>query len=232
MDPLSSDVLLPPMIPVLPETVSSWYGAPQVKKRGTTFTKPIDKAAKALRARRFTIKDKTARSKLTRNLKLITREVFEDPSDTIKDLSTPIKHMLLKTIKDFYAKDKQTHHATADVMERCVDAGVRVSTDNVVTFLYGTIDESGDMNTEMRVQIQPERDGFRITDVNFVNKVYGKMTAFTRANPCAQLNMAAFQAERHAKHLAVDMLEEFFPVKTDSMILSECVGESNTTDDF
>lgn len=226
MDTLSSDVLLPPMVQGLPEVVPLWYGAPSVAKRITTFPKPIDKAANALRARRFALKDKTARAKLARNLKPINREVFEDPSDTIKDLSNPIKEMLLKTVKEFYKKDKQLDYAMADTMERCVEGGVHVSTENVVTFLYGKRDERGDLTTNMRIRIEPERGGFRIIDINFVNKQYGKMTNLTRANPCAQLNMAAFQAERFAKHTAVEMLKEFFPVRTDSVLLSECIGES------
>ena len=213
----SSDVLAPVRL-VRQNAIAMGAPRPQV------IVKPIDKAAKALRARRFTLSDRCARTKFVRNMKLINREVFDDPSDTIKDLSAPIKTMLLETIKQFYKKDKSMDYATADIMEQCVDAGLHVSTRNDVTFLYGRRDESGNLTTEMRVRVELERQGFRIVTVDFVNKTYDKMTAFTQANPCTQATMAVFQAERHAKHLAVGMLTPFFPVKNDSMILSECVG--------
>jgi hypothetical protein len=196
------------------------------------FDKPIDKAVKTLRARRFALKDKVARAKLTRNMKLMTREVFDDPSDTIKDLARPIKEMLLKTVKEFYNNDKGTRCATADVLDRCVDSGVHVSNDDVVTFLYGKKCEKGKLTTEMKLCIEPERNGFRVVDVEFVNTTYEKATKFARASPCVQLNMAAFQAERHAKHVAVNMLNAFFPMMTDSMVLSECVGTADASETF
>ena len=169
---------------------------------------------------KYPISDQIAFRKFQSNMGYLTFTAFKDPSNRVVEWARPVQQMVYNAL---------VNTPLCDTVKTYSKVRLYVSPRNAVFFLFGAeADEDAPAYIAFQVKVgiyksENER-GMEILSYSKVNNMWRKMTTFEPANCTQQIKWKAIEAERLAKHAAVDfMVACALPARCESTLLAECI---------